>query len=168
MTIKSSRNVRKTISIPERFDTAAREDIGQRLVKRIKDRTRSGIDVNNQAFKYAKGSPHSGDNLEDSGDMLSELEILSTTKGKITIGYADLSSVEANQAEGNQLGTYGQNRSNPSIAKPFIGVSKRDLDLVIAQHESSRPKTDGEIQRETAVNSFIANLLTSQGIIDDG
>jgi hypothetical protein len=128
------------------------------MVQQIRRRTANGISVNGTAFKYAKTSTHRGDNLKDSGDMLIQLDVITTQTGAITIGYADTSSLEANQAEGNSIGSYG-GTPRPSVAKPFIGVSNDELDLILNQFDQETPPV-----RDDDVESFIAGILNNQGL----
>ena len=158
MTIRSRNNIQKSISIPSRYDATARARIGELMVQQIRKRTASGVSVNGTAFKYAKNSTHKGDNLTDSGDMMIQLDVLDTRTGAITIGYEDTSSLEANQAEGNSIGSYG-GRPNASIAKPFIGVSNDELDLILSQFDQEAPTP-----RDDDVESFIAGILNNQGL----
>ena len=72
MAIKT-KNIQKSISLPDKYSSSERAAIGELIVQRIKKRTASGVSANGSAFKYVKKSPHQGDNLKDSGDMLALL-----------------------------------------------------------------------------------------------
>ena len=158
MTIQSRNNIQKTIAIPNKYDGAARDRIGQMMVQKIKDRTASGISANGTAFKYAKKSPHRGNNLSDSGDMLAMLEVVSHTQGAITVGYKDITSIEANQAEGISIGTYGNDDPNPALAKPFIGISSEELDLILNRVDQELPKPSLSQQEQALIDNILRNL----------
>jgi len=160
MTIKSKSNVQKDISIPSKYDSGDREIIGRMIIERILQRTSGGIDSNGRAFRYVKGSEHKGHNLKETGDMLDELGVVSHSQGVITIGYRDTGSIEANQAEGQQIGTYGQSSSNSSIAKPFIGVSNEELAIILARYDQTKPSEE----QEEITRGFISRFLKKQGI----
>ncbi len=160
MTIKSKNNIQKSISIPSKYDSSARARIGELMLDQILKRTKAGVSTNGTAFKYVKGSPHVGHNLKESGDMLIELDVVNTTSGSITVGYANTSTLEANQAEGNQIGSYGGS-ANSSVAKPFIGISNDELDLILNKYDqevSSSPTEEG------ITESFISSILSRQGL----
>jgi hypothetical protein len=55
------------------------------------------------------------------------------------------------KAEGNQIGSYGQSSGNPRKARPFLGLTKADLEQILSKYdlESSTEQTpededDGE------------------------
>lgn len=153
-------DVQKRISIPDQYDASARQQIGQLMVEQIRKRTANGISADGTAFRYAKKSPHKGDNLKDSGDMLIELEVVSHQPGSITIGYSNVDSIEAAQASGNQRGTYGSSTPNPALAKPFIGISSDELDLILEKVKQEAPRpTINELEE-----SFISSILNNLGV----
>ncbi len=161
MAIRSVSNIRKTIVIPGTYDESDRKAIGDMIIDRIKKRTEAGIDVNGKPFKYAKDSEFKGNNLSDSGDTMEMLEVLDTgVKGHIVIGYQDTTSLEANVAEGQQINIQSQGK----YAKPFIGVQKKELDLILAKYQKPKKMTDGESVKNQLLDSFVANLLKTQGL----
>lgn len=139
------------------FSATQRKLIGDLAIERIETRTRSGVDANGAAFKYHPDSEHVGDNLNDTGDMLSELDVISTRNG-ITIGYEDLASPEALQAEGHQKAFQSKGRWK----KEFIGLSRSEKDIILAQ-------ADQEIATETTererlfLDRFVEGLFSGQG-----
>ena len=159
MTIKSKNNIQKDISIPDRYSSNDREAIGRLIVERILRRTSNGVSSRGTAFKYVKSSEHSGGNLKDSGDMLAMLEVVSHRGGSIKVGYEDTGSVEANQAEGNQIGSYGGSAKS-SRAKPFIGISNDELDLILEAYD----QTSRSDREDNVTDSFITNILSNQGL----
>ncbi len=118
--------------------------------------------------------------------MLTMLEVISTTKGAIVIGYVDIESVEAAQAAGNTLGSYGKT-PDPKKAKPFINITDEEKDLILAKNRQEisaeeaavkdisesffaktettvTPKTTTSYQTTDIETSFISNLFKTQGI----
>ncbi|MCW4027073.1 MAG: hypothetical protein NWE76_06290 [Candidatus Bathyarchaeota archaeon] len=157
MAILNKNNIQKSISIPSRYDDEERNQIGRMMVDQIRRRTANGVSAEGTAFKYARNSPHRGDNLKDSGDMLIELDVVSTSTGSITIGYSDTTTLEAAQAEGNQLGTYGERTPDPTLAKPFIGINNEELDLILAQFDQRQARrTDPDV--DAFVNAVLGGL----------
>lgn len=70
-------------------------------------------------YSKIKGE-HSGAgfaNLELSGDLLDSLDVVVTGSGKLSI---EVPSSQAGKAEGNNTGSYGNSKSNPSLAREFI------------------------------------------------
>ena len=161
MTIKSKSNIQKSISIPSKYDSSARARIGELMLDQILKRTKAGVSTNGTAFRYSKSSSHKGYNLKDSGDMLTELEVVTSSSGSITVGYANITTIEANQAEGNQIGSYGGS-ANSAVAKPFIGISNDELDLILSKYDQEASSSG--LTEEGITNSFINSILSNQGI----
>ena len=160
MTILSSNNVRFTVSIPNKYNASQREEIAYRIIEQIKRRTRSGVSLTGRAFKYVKGSEHRGHNLEETGDMLTAIDIISTSTGSITIGYPDTTSLEANKAEAMMIGTYGSRTPDPNKTKKFLGIQDKELKLILAEFDSDFPQESGILEeQESAVNRILKGLL---------
>ncbi len=164
MTVKNVNNIQKTIRIPTTYDAIDRLAIGELIVEQIVKRSEDGLDLNGRAFKYAKESEFKGNNLTDTGDMMTLMEVIDTDPGQIVVGYEDIDTIEANQAEGNQIGSYGQDKGNPKIAKPFIGVSEDELELILAKYDQSKPPTPTDVGREAIKSAFLTNLFKDQGL----
>lgn len=139
------------------FSPAQRNIIGKKIVEKIRQRTNSGLDVNGVPFRYAPNSEFVGNNLTLTGDMLTMLDVVSISNG-IVIGYSELSSQEALQAEGHQEAF----QSRGLWKKRFIGLSSSEKDLVLAQ---ARAEFEDEFvqQKSSFIDSFINNLIRSQG-----
>ena len=171
MAIKT-KNIQKSISIPDRYNSSERARIGDMIVKQIKKRTANGVSANGTAFKYVKKSPHKGDNLKDSGDMMALLGVVSDSTGSVTVGYSNDGSLESAQVEGNQIGSYG-GAPNSAVAKPFIGVSNDELDLILSKFDSNNRSSGGDatggtdtgtVSEEGLTESFINSVLARQGL----
>ena len=125
--------MRTKIKIPEHLKPSQREMLGEEIVDFIINRSAAGKDKNGNKFpnytkSYAdkKGVDTDQVDLVLTGDMMDELEVLSHKKGELTIGYQKGADVN-DKAEGNILGTYGQDKPNKKKARDFLGISKQDL-----------------------------------------
>lgn len=134
-------NVQVVVKIPKYFGERERIAIAAEVIDFIRNRTESGKDINHNAFKkYSKSYKDSlnfkvGDktgkvNLSLSGDMLAAMTLVDHKPGAIVVGY-DTSDPEADIAEGNQIGSYGQPNANPSKARKFIGINPDDLKKIL-------------------------------------
>jgi len=130
------------IEIPPGFSKADRATIGNEIIEFIRDLALSGRGVHpdkNRKRKfpgyteaYIKRKGQTNVDLELSGEMLEDLQVLSTKPDSILIGYKN--NTESNgKAEGNQTGSYGRS-PNPAKARPFIGITNVDLRRLIKEH----------------------------------
>lgn len=128
--------------------------ISEAVIEYIKNRTLDGIDKNLEKFpnytkNYAqfKGVSVSDVDLVFSGDMLSELKLLSHKSGELTIGF-EKGSRSNGKAEGNIKGTYGQ-PSPVSAPRDFLGISSEEIDALMdnleVETESLRGLSDSEV-----------------------
>jgi len=129
------------IKIDRKYSADEREDLGDRILEFIRNRTESGKNKNNRSFpKYSKGYAKSLDfkiagkskgnvNLTLSGDMLIEMDLLKHSKGSLRIGF-EKGSEENGRADGNIRGTYGQSSSISGKKRDFLGITKKDLKAV--------------------------------------
>jgi hypothetical protein len=148
----SKSDVQFKVSIPKGYTLQQRQEIAQLIINKIIERCDNGLDKNNRSFKYAPDSKFDGNNLTYTGAMLTDgLQLIATTQNSITIGY-EPDTFEADKAAGNNLGTYGKDTPS-AYAKPFLGISDDDLELILAQID---PDT---IVDDTKVSSFIKNFL---------
>lgn len=116
---------------------ADRENLGQVVIEYITARTESGYDKYGEKFvpyskDYAqlKGVSRSDVDLILSGEMLSELKLVSSSPRELVIGYKGISSELAGKVEGNILGTYGQS-SPVTKGRDFLGIDEADLEVLI-------------------------------------
>jgi hypothetical protein len=98
----------------------------------------AGLDKSNREFpqytkKYAdrKGVGRSEVDLVLSGEMLTELKVLSKNANGIEIGYSGRKEL-IGKVEGNILGTYGQPEPIPGKKRDFLGIPQDDLDVIIS------------------------------------
>ncbi len=159
-----------TFSVPLDLDQVDREEIGEMVVEFIGNRTRKGKDVNNRNFaKYSESYQDSKDfsianksstvNLTQTGDMLTDIEVLQTgITGFITIGF------QPNTDE-NDRAAWQRNNTRPNFPKrDFLGISQKDLDKIVRIYRAKVPETR-QADRATRsaanaiLNSFINNLF---------
>jgi hypothetical protein len=146
------------IEIPEGYSASERRAIADELIDVMIDQAKSGRGialeepgiadrrkrfpgysetyVNSLDFNIAGKSKGSVD-LTLSGDMLGAIQLLDHEDGKLIIGFEPGS--ENDRAEGNILGTYGQDTPNPSKARNFLGVTRGELKQVLAQFPVDDP-----------------------------
>jgi hypothetical protein len=122
----------KTIFIPNEFTADQREEIGEDIVFHIRQRTESGLSVNNRPFAgYSKNYEKTGTvDLRFSGDMMADLEVLSHGPGFIKIGFTDSSSDE--KAEWIQKPT-GQ-KAGKQPPREFVGIAAKDLNRILDRY----------------------------------
>ena len=115
-----------------------------------------GVDKNLEKFanykpSYAafKGVGVGDVDLVFSGDMLSDLKLLSHRNGELTIGFEN-GSKSNGKAEGNIKGTYGQPRP---VQQPrdFLGITDIEVESLLdnlgAETESFSGLSDAEIEK---------------------
>ena len=149
MTQESSQTV--TIRIPIEFDKPTRLLIAEDIVEFIRNRTSRGLDKNNKPFTpYSKSYVDSIDfknagkrknrvNLELSGDMMTELQVLNVeAAGFVVIGYP--------LGEENNRAAWQRNNLQPGFPKrDFLGIAQKDLKKIIDKY---RPLLLREAQEE--------------------
>ena len=129
------------IPVPDDLTPSERRELADLIIEHIVDRTQRGIGKNGEKWTGKRGNysdeyMNSLDfkatgkekkvNLELSGDMLAALRLINTSPGNIRIGYKKGSS-EEKKAEGNILGTYGQDKPIPGKARDFLGIERSKL-----------------------------------------
>lgn len=146
------------------LSSAQRQKLAEMSVERIRQRSANGIDSRGRNFSYAPDSEYDGNNLTLTGDMMTMLDVVSTSSG-IVLGYTDMEAQETLQAENHQNAvTY-----SPQWKKPFIGLTQDDKDLLKARLETeapSNPIIDSIFNTESQddfAKRFIANLFRNQG-----
>jgi len=156
-------NIQTIFNIPLSWDASQRDYAAQLIIEKIQANTTKGLDKNGDSFsKYSNEYKHSVDfhnadksnrvNLQLTGDMLNSIEVIQSLPGKLIIGYPTGSKM-AGQVEGNQIGSYGH-KPNEAHARPFLGLPKEQLDLIIAKVNSL------SVEQKTT-NDFMNNILNS-------
>lgn len=136
---------RVRIDLPDDLDPATREQIGRDILEYIQKRAieqNKGFNPDtgrekkfpkySKEYAKRKGAALSDVDLILSGDMFTEMDIISHQKGSILIGFENGTKANA-KAEGNQLGSYGGS-PNPSKARPFLGLTKKALDEIVKRY----------------------------------
>lgn len=131
--------------IPKELNPEQREAVARDILSRIQERAineNKGFNPDTGREKkfprytadYAKkkGTSRSDVDLVLSGEMFSGMDLISHRSGSILIGFENGSRENA-KAEGNQLGSYGKS-PDKAKARPFLGLSKKDLDEIIKKH----------------------------------
>jgi hypothetical protein len=143
------------VSISPSLKPKDRVAISEAVIEYIKNRTLDGLDKNLEKFpnytkNYAsfKGVSVSDVDLVFSGDMLSDLKLLSHKSGELTIGFEN-GSRSNGKAEGNIKGTYGQPKP-VSAPRDFLGITDIEveslLDNLEIETEQASGLSDAEIE----------------------
>jgi hypothetical protein len=77
--------------------------------------------------EYAEEKGSSFVDLELDGDMLQAIDVLDLKNGIIGIA-----GEQEGKAEGNIRGTYGKRKPIPGKARPFLGLSRSELNIIEA------------------------------------
>ena len=132
---------RFSVSPPRDFTPAMRMALGREVVEFVRQRSEAGKDKNNRNFPgYTKGYKQSLDfknagktgkvDLTLTGDMLVDLDVISTRPEKILVGYVN--GTESNAiADGNARGTYGKSSPIPGKKRDFMGIAQKDLESLV-------------------------------------
>lgn len=129
----AEKKLTKTIIIPSEHNKGEREVIGQEIIDFIVRRTGDGLDVNNRPFAGYRPSydkPGIVD-LEETGQMLGGLSVVSHGPGYITIGFegqaANDKAVWIQEPTGQKAG-----KQPP---REFLGISAKDLNRILKSFE---------------------------------
>ena len=134
------------IDLPPEYNRQEREAIADDVLEFIRERTEKGKDKNNKNFPgysesyreslaYKVGKGRSGKvNLTLSGDMLAAMDLKKQGKGYIEIGFS--SGSENDKAEGNILGTYGNQTPLPKKQRDFLGIKPAELKKILKDHKA--------------------------------
>lgn len=137
-----------TIEMPEwvaNLTLAERKEIGDAIVEFIKDRTEQGVGVRKHGdhwrtynfpsyepeYEAEKGS--SRVDLRLSSEMLDELSAFNVKGNTLEVGYRGNAKL-LGKVEGNRIGSYGGD-PNPRKARDFLGMTKAELDAVLAPYK---------------------------------
>lgn len=135
---------RFNLKVSKTYSKEERRAIATEVIDFIVKRSRSGgKDKNNRTFKpYSQSYKDSLDfkiagkgskvNVSLSGDMLDSIELLSQKSGNLLIGFEN-STFENDKAEGNITGSYGQKSPNSSKARDFLGITNKDLKVILSE-----------------------------------
>ena len=146
MALARNRETQLTLKVPDHFDAGQRADVAERVMAFIIDRSKKGYNVNGrdwsgkageytEAYAKKKGVSEDGPvDLSLSHDMLDGMRYFASLspRGQITVGYKKGTQLER-KAEGNILGTYGQDAPIPGKARPFLDILQKDLKKIISE-----------------------------------
>lgn len=165
MTAISKKNIQEKIPIPSGLSSRFKDELGARILEEVRARTGRGIDKNGKNFKkYSESYKDSLDfknagksltvNLESTGDMLAELDIISIGSTSITIGYK-LEHEDAGKVQGNVLGEYGNDKP---VTRPrdFIGLPSTVVNRIIAQMRTEPEFREVREDQDTRVKGILA------------
>lgn len=157
------------------YSEAEREAIALEVIDKIIKRTKAGKDKDgNPLAPYSKDYKESLNfkiagksgrvNLTLSGDMLDSLEIIENYgNGKVKIGYSS-GNPEGGKAEGNILGTYGQD-TKVGPARDFLGIAPDELDSVLKKYPPESEKA-ARRAKERLLTEKAANRLSGKIDLD--
>lgn len=120
----------RIISIPTGYSGRQRKQIGDDVVRFVKRRTQSGINISGNLFAgYSKFYEKAGTvNLTLSEQMLNSLELLSHGPGFIRIGFGNTS---ANDKARWAQSPYGQ---TDRPRREFVGINQSDLNRILENY----------------------------------
>lgn len=161
----SKKNIQEQITIPVDLSTEFKEELGRRMLEEVRDRTNRSIDKNGKSFaKYSKDYKDSLDfkiagksskvDLQQTGDMLAELDVIVIGGSSITIGYP-LGHEDAGKIEGNTIGSFGKPSGNASKARDFIGLPQKVVNRLVAEMRQEPEFQEVRSERD----SLISNIL---------
>ena len=132
---------RETIKIPSDLGPQDRKQLAEEIIDFIIENAKSGVGArkHGESFRYyplsskpyteeyakKKGVSRTSVDLTYDDEMLNAMEVISTKKGEVTIGYKQ-GNDQNGKAEGNIIGSYGKS-PNKKKARPFIGITQKDL-----------------------------------------
>jgi hypothetical protein len=172
--------IKKEILLPSDFESDDSELVGEEIINFIIKRSKQGKGVDGTPFpKYSKEYMNSLDfknagksskvNLTLSSEMLDSLQVLSAKKGKVVIGFEKGDTRNNAVAEGNILGSYGQQNANPSKARNFMELSDGELASVLRKVDVLPKEVMREIAKEAKAGAYeIIDRFKFDLEIDDG
>lgn len=181
---KNKDNVRLTVKLNEIFGEVsdrplARERFGQALIDKIVENTQSGMDKNGKPLKtpykdsYAKtvgfkafGKSKNQVNMTLRGSMLSNLDVLKTTKNTVTIGW-EPGSTNGQKAHGHINGSKSKKGKRLLPKRDFFGLPKEKIkDLKEEFEKDFKKATVSDFISQAGVN-FIRNLALGARTVKD-
>lgn len=157
------------IKISPAYTDEERRAIARDLVKYIKDRTEDGkgpggkpwsgeagkySDEYKKSLEFKIAGKGSTVDLSLSGDMLDSLDLLSSQRGQVRIGFQNGSDENA-RADGNIRGTYGQDKPIPGKARPFLNLTKEEIASVLEKYPLDN---DQARQFRTVTQNVVADI----------
>jgi hypothetical protein len=132
------------IDIPKDISEREKLSLGEDIIEYMRKRTESGKDNSGGSFpKYSKEYMKSLDfriagkssrvNLKQTGDMLSDIEVLDIKNDKIVIGF-ERGSISNDKADGHITGWQGRSDTKRPFLG-FVGGEKEKLKSIIRKHE---------------------------------
>lgn len=155
---------RVTFRIPKGYPETIRRRIGREIVRRIRQRTESGIDKNGAQFKgYSEAYQQSLDfriagkspgqvNLKLSGDMMTALEVIDTADGFVTVGITD--AEDQAKAHGHLTGAEGR-----LPIRDFLGLPEGDLKNIV-----ERFPVETSTERAQRTQDLLSQLLGREDV----
>jgi len=158
------------VVIPKGYKPEERQAIAAEIIDHIITRTKSGKDKDGEGFPgYSKSYMKSLDfkisgkgkkvDLTLSGEMLSSMELLKESSGKVVIGFEKDDDING-RAEGNILGSYGGS-PNPKKSRDFLGIGKDQLNKILENYP-----LDDKQARLDRLEEVKAAGVVSQDIVD--
>lgn len=162
---------KRRFNLPRDFDAVDRAKAATLIRDKIIARTDKGVDsegqkfagysetyVNSLEFKIA-GKSKNEVNLQLSGDMLNSIQVIGEGPGYVTLGF-DEGTPENDKAVWAE-------RSDNGPSRKFLGLTEAELELIIAEIRTDRPRNlNALVNEEYAVtagknvtNSVINNIL---------
>lgn len=151
------------LTVNPKYNKRERESIAQDVIDFMITRTLDGKKSGGGKFApYSKEYKDSDDfqlsgkskskvNLKLSFDMLSSMELVSTSKGKIKVGYKK-DNPEEQKAEGNVRGTYGQKSPIQGKARDFLLLNNKEERSILKNYPlRGRDGEKAEILREERI-----------------
>lgn len=133
---------RTRLEVPKSLTPREREMVAFEVIEFITERSKLGKDQNGKNFpRYtkeyakAKGTSRSNVDLTLRDEMLRAIDLLNHKSGSILIGFENGTKENA-KADGNIRGTYGKPSPIPGKARPFLGISQRQLTRIIREVKS--------------------------------
>lgn len=170
----SGNNPKLTIDLVEMFgqrvpdSEAFRQGVGQAIIDKIRERTAEKIDRSGKRFRnYSKRYAESEDfkihgksktdpNLKLTGDMLAFIDVISTSRNTITLGWDD--NDEAAKAHGHITGA----PQGPKVKRDFFGLPDKEYKSLTSEFSvPSEEPTSTEV-------GLLSTLVTLRELFSDG
>ena len=154
----------RIIKISKRYDDRERLAIAADILEYIKDRASSAkvpgkkkySDAYAESLDFAiAGKDQNKVTMELSGDMLTDLELVSHDDGELEIGYSP-SNPSHGKAEGNITGSYGRPKGSRKNARPFLNLTRDEVKTILAGFPLDDDKKRGQAvqAREDAIDTL--------------